>query len=37
MNALGWLFMLSSLGFVWSLCLWCFYKVLTFEDPPNGH
>lgn len=36
MTALGWLFLAVSLTFVWSLTLWCYYKVLTFEeDPPD--
>lgn len=36
MTALGWVFLFSSLLFVWGLTGWCFYKVLTFhEDPPK--
>lgn len=27
--------MLASVGFVWGLCGWCFYKVLTFQEHPN--
>ena len=35
MTPLGWLFLATSLGFVWALTLWCFYKVLTVgEEPP---
>jgi hypothetical protein len=33
MSALGWIFMLASLAFVWGLTLWCFYRVLTL--PPE--
>ena len=29
MTALGWIFLISSLTFVWGLTGWCFYKVLT--------
>ena len=37
MTALGWLFLVSSLLFVWGLTLWCFYKVLSFrEEPPDS-
>lgn len=25
----GWIFLVLSLGFVWSLALWCFHRVLT--------
>lgn len=32
MNALGWIFMLVSLTFVWGLTFWCFRKVLTAPD-----
>ena len=36
MTTLGWLFLIVSLAFVWSLTLWCFYKVLSFkEEPPE--
>lgn len=24
----GWIFMLVSLGFVWTLALWCYVRVL---------
>jgi hypothetical protein len=34
MNAWGWLFMITSLGFVWGLTIWCFYKVVTSPEPP---
>jgi hypothetical protein len=33
MTALGWIFLLSSTAFVWGLCGWCFYRVLTL--PPQ--
>lgn len=29
MTTLGWIFMCVSLAFVWGLCGWCFYRVLT--------
>lgn len=29
MTTLGWIFMALSLAFVWGLCAWCFYRVLT--------
>lgn len=29
MTTLGWIFMCVSLTFVWGLCAWCFYRVLT--------
>ncbi len=35
MTPMGWIFLLISQAFVWGLTLWCFYKVLTFEDPEN--
>jgi hypothetical protein len=25
----GWIFLLTSMIFVWGLCGWCFYKVMT--------
>jgi hypothetical protein len=25
----GWTFLLCSVGFVWGLTAWCFYKVLS--------
>jgi hypothetical protein len=31
----GWLMMLGSTAFVWSLAVWCYYKVLS--APPEGH
>ena len=34
MTSLGWLFLITSLAFVWGLALWCFYKVLTIREPP---
>jgi len=40
MTALGWIFLVVSLGFVWGLTGWCFYKVLTvpheIERPPDS-
>jgi hypothetical protein len=33
MTALGWIFMLASLAFVWGLTLWCFRKVLSLPPP----
>ena len=29
MSFLGWVFMISSLAFVWGLMIWCFKKVLS--------
>jgi hypothetical protein len=29
----GWIMMLASTAFVWSLTSWCFYKVMT--APPE--
>jgi hypothetical protein len=29
MTLLGWIFLITSLAFVWGLTLWCFYKILT--------
>ena len=34
MTVLGWIFLVASTAFVWGLTGWCFYKVLSFEDPP---
>lgn len=31
----GWIFLIVSLAFVWGLCLWCFYKVLTLPPPSD--
>jgi hypothetical protein len=41
MTPLGWIFLLTSLTFVWSLTGWCFYKVLSyheegFVEPPDA-
>lgn len=33
MTALGWIFLVSSLAFVWGLTMWCYYKVLNL--PPD--
>lgn len=36
MTVLGWIFLLTSLTFVWGLTLWCFAKVLSVrKDPPE--
>jgi hypothetical protein len=36
MTVLGWLFLIVSLTFVWTLTLWCFARVLSIrEDPPD--
>jgi choline-glycine betaine transporter len=36
----GWIFMLTSVGFVWGLMIWCFSKVLTsaktIQKPPDS-
>ena len=32
MTPLGWIFLLTSVSFVWGLTGWCFYKVLTTKD-----
>ena len=29
LSATGWIFMISSLAFVWVLTLWCFRRVLA--------
>ena len=31
----GWIFMLSSLAFVWGLTLWCFQRVLSAPVEPT--
>jgi len=33
MTISGWIFMGASVGFVWVLAGWCYYKVLT--SPPG--
>jgi hypothetical protein len=33
---LGWLFLICSLSFVWGLTAWCYYKVLTYDEPAGG-
>ena len=33
MTVLGWIFMLLSLTFVWTLVIWCYYKILS--QPPE--
>lgn len=35
LTAEGWAFMLCSLAFVWGLCLWCFWRVLTAPKNPS--
>lgn len=36
MNALGWIFMLISVGGVTALTAWCFYRVLNApKEPPE--
>lgn len=32
MTTQGWVFMVTSLAFVWGLCAWCYYRVLS--TPP---
>ena len=34
MTTLGWIFMLTSVGFVWTLAINCFYRVLSFSEQP---
>jgi hypothetical protein len=34
MTALGWIFMIVSVSFVWILTIWCFYRVLSAPQPP---
>jgi hypothetical protein len=34
MNAGGWIFLIASLGFVWGLTIWCYYRLLSFPEPP---
>jgi amino acid permease len=36
MTAAGWVFLITSLAFVWTLTLWCFYRVLTLHEEPPG-
>ena len=36
MTLLGWLFLIASLTFVWSLTLWCYAKVLSIREEPPG-
>lgn len=36
MTAFGFVFMVTSLVFVWGLTFWCFKKVLTAPDD-DGH
>ena len=32
MTVLGWVFMFSSLAFVWGLMIWCFKRVLEVPE-----
>ena len=35
MTFLGWVFLVTSITFVWGLTIWCFKRVLSFpEEPP---
>ena len=34
MTLAGWIFLITSLTFVWGLTLWCFYRVLRVRDEP---
>jgi len=34
MTPLGWICMVCSLAFVWSLCGWCYYRILKAPQPP---
>jgi hypothetical protein len=34
MTPAGWIFLITSLSFVWALALWCFYRVLSVGEPP---
>jgi hypothetical protein len=34
MTILGWIFLGTSITFVWGLTIWCFKKVLSYEEPP---
>jgi hypothetical protein len=34
MTPLGWIFMIVSVSFVWTLAIWCFYRVLSAPRPP---
>lgn len=36
MTALGWLFLILSLTFVWTLVVWCFRRVLKVREDPPG-
>jgi hypothetical protein len=36
MTFFGWVFLVTSLTFVWGLTIWCFRRVLSFpEEPPE--
>ena len=34
MTALGWIFLASSLSFVWGLTGWCYYTILSARAEP---
>jgi hypothetical protein len=34
MNIWGWIFMLTSVSFVWTLTIYCFRRVLSYPEPP---
>ena len=31
----GWILMVGSLGFVWGLAGWCYWKILSGPDKPS--
>ncbi len=33
MTLAGWVVMLTSLGLVWGVAGWCFYRVLSQDEP----
>lgn len=35
MTALGWIFLVASLAFVWGLTGYCFYRVLSAPPPAD--
>jgi hypothetical protein len=34
MSVLGWMFMITSVSFVWLLSAYCYYRVLSSPEPP---
>jgi hypothetical protein len=34
MSVLGWIFLATSLSFVWGLTGWCYYKILSSPAGP---